>query len=61
MPRVKRVDRPVRLEITLPESVSAAVELELFSDIEGRVPYGARSKLLEQLLRQWLASRGVSL
>ncbi len=61
MPRVKRVDRPVRLEITLPESVSAAVELELFSDIEGRVPYGARSKLLEQLLRQWLTSRGVSL
>lgn len=61
MPRVKRVDRPVRLEITLPESVSAAVELELFSDIEGRVPYGARSKLLEQLLRQWLSSRGVSL
>ena len=61
MPRVKRVDRPVRLEITLPESVSAAVELELFSDIEGRVPYGARSKLIEQLLRQWLASRGVSL
>lgn len=61
MPRVKRVDRPVRLEITLPESVSAAVELELFSDIEGRVPYGSRSKLLEQLLRQWLTSRGVSL
>ncbi len=61
MPRVKRVDRPVRLEITLPESVSAAVELELFSDIEGRVPYGARSKLIEQLLRQWLTSRGVSL
>jgi len=61
MPRVKRVDRPVRLEITLPESVSAAVELELFSDIEGRVPYGARSKLIEQLLRQWLSSRGVSL
>lgn len=61
MPRVKRVDRPVRLEITLPESVSAAVELELFSDIESRVPYGARSKLIEQLLRQWLTSRGVSL
>lgn len=61
MPRVKRVDRPVRLEITLPESVSAAVELELFSDIEGRVPYGARSKLIEQLLRSWLESRGVAL
>lgn len=61
MPRVKRVDRPVRLEITLPESVSAAVELELFSDIEGRVPYGARSKLIEQLLRGWLESRGVAL
>lgn len=61
MPRVKRVDRPVRLEITLPESVSAAVELELFSDIEGRVPYGARSKLIEQLLRDWLAARKVIL
>lgn len=61
MPRVKRVDRPVRLEITLPESVSAAVELELFSDIEGRVPYGARSKLIEQLLRGWLESHGVAL
>lgn len=61
MPRIKRVDRPVRLEITLPESVSAAVELELFSDIEGRVPYGARSKLIEQLLRDWLASRKVIL
>lgn len=54
MPRPKRVDRPVRRHIQIPESVIAEVEILLFSELEGRVPHGAWSGLVDRLLRDWL-------
>lgn len=60
MARPKKIDRPERLVINIPASIHARVQLELYSQLEGRVPYGATSDLVSQLLTQWLDSRGVS-
>lgn len=55
MPKPPRVDRPVEKKLSLPQSLVAQVELQLFSELEGKVPFGAWSKLIEQLLGDWLA------
>lgn len=54
MARPKRVDPPVRKEVSLPQSVVAAIDLELWSELEGCVPQGKWSSLVEELLREWL-------
>ena len=58
MPRPKKTDRPRRFEVCLPESVYARLQLELFSELEGKVPFGAMSVLTTRLIDQWLNSRG---
>lgn len=60
MPRVKKTDRPVHVSVRLPTSIVAKVELELYSDLIGGIPWGAKSELVESLLRGWLEERGVS-
>lgn len=57
MPRTKKVIRYVKKGIQLPEDLLIEVDLELFSDVEGKVPFAAWQKLVEPLLRQWLAER----
>lgn len=59
MPRPLKTDRPVRLEIQLPQSLYAKLRLELFSEIENRVPVGRTSELYTELTSMWLKSRGV--
>lgn len=59
MPRPKKTDRPCRLEAKVPESVLSRVNLELYSEIEGKIPHGKMSELITSLLREWLESRGV--
>lgn len=59
MSRQKFLDTRVRLEVALPESLKTMMDLELWSDLEGRVPYGKTSELIVQLIREWLNSRGV--
>jgi hypothetical protein len=54
MPRTRRVNHPIEKKISLPADIVTAVELELWSDLEGKVPYGAWSKLVERLLRDHL-------
>ena len=61
MARPRKLDRPTEKNISLPASLVAHVELELFSELEGRVPHGAWAKYIERLIRQDLASRGVKL
>lgn len=58
MPRPANVDRPVEKNISIPESLHTRVELLLFSEIEGRVPHGAWSRLVQGLLRAHLESLG---
>lgn len=56
----RKVDRPVAKKIYVPESVATAVELELWSELEGKVPFGKWSELVEGLLRGWLNERKVN-
>ena len=52
MPRPASVNKPIEKKLSLDAELVARVELALFSDLEGRVPYGAWSGLIEQLLRE---------
>lgn len=57
MAQPKKVDRPVRKNICLPQSLVARVDLELWSDVEGKVPFAAWQGYVERLIRQDLAIR----
>ena len=59
MGRSKKIDQPFHLQVRLPESLVLAMDLELYNELEARVPFGARGELVAQLLRDWLQSRGV--
>jgi hypothetical protein len=50
MSKPKRPIRPIQKNISVPEDLAAQVDLELFSELEGRVPYGAWSKFVETIL-----------
>ena len=54
MPRPRKTDRPVEKTICLPQSVVARVDLELYSELEGKVPFGAWQRLVEGLLQDWV-------
>jgi hypothetical protein len=51
--------RPVPWLVYVPEDIAAAIELELVDPVSGRVPYAARGKLINQLLRQWFNERAM--
>lgn len=52
MARPKRLMRPVRKNLAVPEDIAARVDLELFSELENRVPHGAWSKFVTELIRE---------
>jgi hypothetical protein len=58
MSRKKGLIRPVVKQLSLPEDLCLKVDLELWSEVEGRVPYAAWKGLVEELLREWLKVRG---
>lgn len=55
MPRRPNIERPEQVEISLPETEKARLDLFLWSESEGRVPYGAYSKFFLELLRNHFA------
>jgi len=55
MARPKSVIRPVEMSVSIPEDLHARLKLELFSDVEGRVPHGKISRLFTLLLQQHFA------
>ncbi len=59
MARAKLIDRPKRIELQVPSSIYAKVSSLLYSEVDGRVPYGAMSNLATELFTQWLEERGV--
>lgn len=61
MPRRPNLDRPTRLELKLPESVRARLDLLLFSELEGRVPLGAYQEFFLARLREHFDSRRLDL
>lgn len=58
MARPIKVDRPIEKKVSLPTSLVAQVELKLFSELEGKVPFGAWQKYLSELIRKDLAQAG---
>ena len=46
--------RPVKFQTYVPEDVAAKVDLILHDPVRCRVKHGARSRLVEMLLRRWL-------
>jgi hypothetical protein len=60
MARPKRTDRPQEKNISLPSSLVARVDLELFSELEGRVPFGAWQRYVKNLIEHDLARKAAS-
>lgn len=52
MPRPRKTLRPISKNIHLPEDIVLQTELFLYSEVEGKVPYGAWQGLIEKLLRE---------
>ncbi len=57
MSRPKGLVRRMSKNISLPEDIVARMELELYSEVDGRIPIGAQSQLIEQLLRKHYAQQ----
>lgn len=55
MPRPKNTIPTIEKTVSLPEDVVAAIDLELFSEVEGKVPFGAWKGFLTRLAREHLA------
>lgn len=58
MPRPKNVVPVIEKTVSLPEDVVAAVDLELFSEVEGKVPFGAWKGFLTRVVKTHLAHLG---
>ena len=57
MARPKKTIRTVYQNIALPEDLVAKVELELYSDLEEKVPFGAKAEFFTKLLRDYFEGR----
>ena len=57
MARPRKTDRPIEKNISLPQSVVVRVELELFSELEGKVPFGAWQRYILRLVEADLSRR----
>lgn len=55
--RPKKIRRSIKLTVYIPEDILAGVQLELYSDLEKKVPHGAISELAEGLFAAWLEKR----
>lgn len=54
-PSVKppKIIRPIRLHTTLPEDIRAKLDLHLYSEVEGRVPFGAYQKFILERIAEF--------
>ena len=53
MSRPKKTVRTVFKNIGLPEDLVVKMELELYSEVEGRIPLGAQQDFFTRLLRDY--------
>jgi hypothetical protein len=56
MSRPRKIDRSVDVHVMLPSSLVAEIELRLYSEMEQRIPLGARARFYEAAARQYLAN-----
>ncbi len=57
MPRPPQAVKKVAVTLQLIPDLAAQLDLELYSEIDGRVPYGAREKVIAPLIQAWIAER----
>lgn len=57
MPRPRKAIRPVEKNISLPQDLVLQVDLLLYSELEGKVPFGAWQRYIERIVREDLARR----
>ena len=60
MGRPRKAVPSIEKNISLPRDLVVAVELELYSEVEGKVPFAAWQKYLEDLIRKDLARRALA-
>ena len=60
MGRPRKAVPSIEKNISLPRDLVVAVELELYSEVEGKVPFAAWQKYLESLIRTDLAKRALT-
>lgn len=61
MPRKAEIDRPVRLDTTLPTSVYAKLALHLHSELEGKIPRGAWQRFIMERIQEFFGSKRLDL
>lgn len=52
MAKPKAVIPTIEKKIQIPADLCTRMELELYSDLEQKIPYGAQSELINRLLRE---------
>jgi len=57
MARPTKTIRTIYKNIGLPEDLVAKLELELFSEVEGKIPFGAQQEFFTKLLREYFNSK----
>lgn len=55
MARPRKVVRTIFKNIAIPEDLVARLELELYSELEGKIPFGAQQEFFSKLLREYFA------
>lgn len=56
MGRPRKTLRPIPLNVSLDEDIAIKMKQELHSDLEGKIPHGAQSRLINQVLRKYFKS-----
>lgn len=59
MPRPQLAQRREKITLHIPKSLMVKLRLELFSEIENRVPHGKMSETFTQAIETWLTERGI--
>lgn len=58
MAKPRKAIKSVEKTVSIDEDLVARVDLELFSELEGKVPFGAWKKYLQSLILEDLRKRG---
>lgn len=58
MARPKKTTRTVFKNIALPEDLAAKVDLYLWSEVEGKIPFGAQQEFFSRLVKEFFAGLG---
>lgn len=56
MGRPKNIVKSIPLNLSLDADVAAKLKLALYSELEGKIPHGAQSSLINHVLRKYFRS-----